>query len=296
MRSISHMMVVKFDRPREMRTEAGIILPAANTNLPDKEIKTERFEGEWWPETGTVIIPPARFRHGYRGTGEFMRTADNREVEKQEHAYHQWELPREGDKVVFGYKDVNVLDLDNDGHAWVEVAKAWCVISPDGTRRANGPWCVVEQVPEEMWKLGLLTGTVEKSKVGIGVARMAGDGFLQAIPSVVAGLPVRFMVHGNQNPEIPNPFGDERLTRIKAQWVTGIGSRPVDEAWLQSLKDGQQKAKEAMAVVSGPIGVETEDETKARRQKEAREKAFRDARKGEEKRHIGSQRRVYGWR
>ncbi len=248
MKMLGQWMVVKFDQPRETKLGSGLIAVPANTNLGSKIESTERLNGEWWPEIGTVLCPPQCHR-AMRPSKETVSTGDGREVVKQEHYYPTWRVPQRGDKVVFGFKDVNINSLDSKGRVILDVAKAGYAIPRDGSSPyALGEWVVLEQIPKTIYSGQFVATFTQEYVPGVGVVRMVGDGFLEKHPSVSPGKIIRYMSVANKNPECPNYIGSYLMSRVKPSLVAGIDHSGIDEAELERLKN---EANELSSMTSG---------------------------------------------
>lgn len=315
MKMLCQWMVVKFDRPRETKLGSGLIAVPANTNLGSKVESTERLKGEWWPEIGTVLCPPQCHR-AMRPSKETVSTSDGREVVKQEHYYPAWRVPKRGDMVVFGFKDVNVDSLDSKGRVVIDAAKAGYVIPRDGSSPyALGEWVVLEQIPKTIYSGQFVATFTQEYVSGIGVVRMAGDGFMEKHPSVSPGKIIRYMSVGNKNPECPNHIDSYLMSRVKAPLVTGIDHNGIDEAELERLKNevselssmtGELKQSvrsfesgTAIPIKPGMSELEIaqirEHNSKIHRERsaESRDLAFAAAAKQQEKKLLGSNRKFF---
>jgi len=239
-------MLVKFGRPQEVKLASGIIAAPVNGEKGDG---TERLAGEWWPDIGTVVHPP--YSH------KAMR--QSKETGKQEDYFPSWRVPLEGDKVVFGFKDVNIEALLKDGkviedtpehvHIIMDVAKAAYVLPCDGSAPyAIGEWVVLEQIPKTMFSGQFVSSFTQEYEKGIGIVRMTGDGFKERHPSITTGKVVRYMSVSSKNPECPNHVGDYMMSRVKAPLITGVDHGGFDEAWLERLKS---EARELEGITSG---------------------------------------------
>lgn len=230
-------MLVKFERECIVRLQSGIIAVHANAEKGDG---TEKLVGEWWPEIGTVICPPRSHKA--------MR--QSAETGKQEEYLPDWRVPSEGDKVVFGFKDVNIPALRRDGKVLSEhvgdteeiriimdVAKAAYVIPCDGSEPyALGEWAVLEQIPRTIFSGNFISTFTQEYEKGIGIVRMAGDGFMESHPSAGPGKVVRYMTVSSRNPECPNHVGAYAMSRVKALLITGVDHGGFDEKELERLK------------------------------------------------------------
>lgn len=291
---------IKVDWPKEKKTTTGIILPAEGTNVR-KGLATERVDGEWWPESGIVMDSyNGMFKHGFHETGEEAWSPDSLTyVRKVDHTYHTWRLPMPGETAYFGYKDMNprgkeILVLD-DGSILVEMARAYAVRGLDGELRGNGQWCVVEQIPEDVDSGPLITKIRIEDGLGIGVVRLAGDGFSSKLPSVKRGMVLKFKVSGS-NPIVPNPDGGAPMVRILAEWVVGIDESGMSDAELDGRKSAAaghgEIIRQALASV-GNIKVEDEMDIARRQQAEVKDASWADSRKKRDKMALGSKRKLY---
>ncbi len=262
MRMTGRWMVVKFDRPMETKLASGVISPAVDAHK-DKPEKTERMKDEWWPEIGTVLFPP-HSHMSMRPSKETVMTEDGREVVKLENYQTGWRVPKRGDRVVFGFKDVNINTLEKGGmvirdgknavYIILDVAKAAYVIPRDGScPYALGEWVVLEQIPKTIYSGKFVATFTQEHEHGMGVVRMAGDGFLERHPSVRQGNVVKYMSVSVKNPECPNYVGGYMMSRVKSSLVTAIDHSGMDEAELERLKSEAKELEMMSGALKGSV-------------------------------------------
>lgn len=291
MRVIGSRMYVGIERPAESKTKSGLYIPPAGVNT-EAGIAEERAENEWWPTQGVVIAGPPRFKYGHRGTGEYTWSRHSQShIEVMADAFHPWKVPSAGETAYFGHMDLNPKepDLMWDGTGiWVEPSRCHCVRGTDGKLRANGQWCIVERIPEDVADGPIITSISVKDRLGMGIVRMVGDGFAQKQPEVSVGSVVRFKVF-NANPVIPNPDGGDDLTRILAEWVIGIDLNGISEEDFQQRKAKAEELRitvsQALATVAA-IKVEDDIERKKRIKQERGEWEWKQAEKSRRKETI----------
>lgn len=253
MRMIGKWMVVKFEKPGGHQLASGLFVPGANINSGKKLVESQRLAGEWWPEIGTVLLAPAN-HISIRKSGETKTGKTGRQVDVYENYNPTWRVPERGDKVVFGYMDINVSELDPKGRLIVDVSKAGYVIPRDGSKPyALGEWCILEQIPRTIFNRGFVASFHQEYEHGVGVVRMAGDGFMEKHPSVSPSKVVRYMTAGNKNPECPNHIGSYLMTRISPVLVTGIDHAGISEAELERLKAESCELESVKAAITSSV-------------------------------------------
>lgn len=290
------MMCVKPEaKPRERKLKSGVWVPDAGANV-ETGLETERRENEWWPHSALVAAcEPNGIVFGEEPDGNYAMNYQRGTMipTTKPKARPHWRTPVPGDTCHFGYKALNPNGIDSNGMIWKEIVSAYCVTPADGSPMwAVGPWAVIEPLPEIHGSV-LAVATSVKAALGIGVIRLAGDGFLESIPSARPGMVVSFMVHGSKNPVMPNPSGGKDLAPILAEWVIGIDEKGISDGELQEMKAmAARQAEEArQALKSAQLKVESEEKARERKLAEQEEALWRESRKEQDRTHIRYQSR-----
>lgn len=297
MRAIGRMMLVKMDVPEPHTRESGLYVPTPNTNFGGKLHESEKGDGEWWPHRGTVVCArQGGFIDGHRPTGEHAwNPQTGQHVEKlEEHLHPGWRMPNAGDTVWFGHKGINPATLDKDNCVWVKPATATFVVPADGSQPwAMGRRCLVEHVPEEEQSNQLITRLKLGPRLGIGIVRMCGDGFLEQHPDIRPGMAVRFKVAGIANPVVPYLNGTEIISLLP-DWIIGVEENGIPEEELEQLKMAAREREEVVRqTLPASITVETPEQKKTREMQEAEERNWRWSQKMRDKTPLGQQRRYW---
>lgn len=290
------MMCVRPEaKPLERKLESGVWVPEAGANVATG-LATERRDGEWWPHSAVVVAcEPGSIVFGEEPDGDYAMNYQRGTMIPTTRPLRRprWRTPKPGDTCHFGHKSLNPSEIDSDGTIWKEIVSAYCVTPADGSPMwAVGPWAVIEPLPV-VHGSALAVTTHVREMLGIGIVRMAGDGFLESIPSARPGMVVSFMVHGSKNPVMPNPFGGKDLTPILAEWVIGIDENGISDGELQEMKAmaARQAEEVRQALKMGQLKVESEEKARERKLAEQEEAQWRESRKEQDRTHIRHQSR-----
>lgn len=290
MRATGSRILVKVDVPGETRLESGLYTPAPNTNFGGKLYVSERREDEWWPRTAKVVCSnPSGFVSGLKeGHEEVWDRHTKTHVRMMVHDRKpHWRMPAPGDTVWFSSKGLNPDEMDGNGEAWVDPNRITCVESPDGSIWAVGRMCLVEQLPVEAGRSAIIADINPRNRTGVGIVRLAGDGFMEMVPGLGHGMVVRFkVVSGDSNPVVDTPLGE--MCPLLPDWIIGIDPRPVPEEEIAELKAEAARVKAEVANALAHVhSVRQEDEEERRDRviKENEEANWRHSAKMRDKHH-----------
>lgn len=160
-----------------------------------------------------------------------------------------WRLPGVGDTVWFGYKTWSWPRRD----AFIFPDSIYCVEPADGSPAwAMGRVALVDQLlAAPVTESGIVVSHKPAMEDGRGVVRLVGDGFASLQPGIRPGMVVRFPVHGQGNPVIPNPFGSQDMCLVRSDTILCIERSSVD---MNQQRERERQAAGIRELVDREIG------------------------------------------